>query len=81
MLSNVQNAIDILFSKGCNMVILTLGPLGAVYASKDDREITQISTTKVDPIDTTVRQSIYIFVYLINEKMTINVYYCLVFIS
>ncbi|XP_043674028.1 ribokinase-like isoform X3 [Vespula pensylvanica] len=53
MLSNVQNAIDILFSKGCNMVILTLGPLGAVYASKDDREITQISTTKVDPIDTT----------------------------
>ncbi|XP_047357045.1 ribokinase-like isoform X2 [Vespa velutina] len=53
MLSNAQNAIDILFSKGCNMVILTLGSLGAVYASKENRKITQISTTKVDPIDTT----------------------------
>ncbi|KAK2576297.1 hypothetical protein KPH14_005662 [Odynerus spinipes] len=52
-LSNAQEAIDILLSKGCNFVILTLGPLGAVYASQSDTKITQISATKVQPIDTT----------------------------
>lgn len=52
-LSNAQEAIDILLSKGCNLVILTLGPLGAVYASQDNKKITQILTTKVQPVDTT----------------------------
>lgn len=52
-LSNAQEVIDVLLSKGCNLVILTLGPLGAVYASKSDRKIKQISATEVQPVDTT----------------------------
>lgn len=53
--SNVQQVTDKLLAKGCNAIILTLGPLGAVYASKANGNVTQIPTTKVHPVDTTVR--------------------------
>lgn len=52
-LSNVQQVVDKLLAKGCNAIILTLGPLGAVYASKANRNVTLIPTTKVQPVDTT----------------------------
>lgn len=54
-LSNIQQVADKLLAKGCNAIILTLGPLGAVYASKTNRNVTRIPVTKVHPIDTTVR--------------------------
>ncbi|KAL0106007.1 hypothetical protein PUN28_016018 [Cardiocondyla obscurior] len=52
-LSNAQQVADELLAKGCNAIILTMGPLGAVYASKVNRKITQIATAKVHPVDTT----------------------------
>ncbi|XP_070171571.1 ribokinase [Polyergus mexicanus] len=52
-LSNVQEVADKLLAKGCNVIILTLGPLGAVYASKTNRNVTRIPVTEVHPVDTT----------------------------
>jgi len=37
------------------MIILTLGSLGAVYASRAKRNVTHVPVAKVDPVDTTVR--------------------------
>lgn len=53
--SNMRQAIEKLLDKGCNTVILTLGEYGAAYASQADRTIKLISTTPVQPVDTTVR--------------------------
>lgn len=53
-LSNAQKAIDSLLEKGCQSVILTLGPEGAVYASKKEPSMLHVSTEKVNPVDTTV---------------------------
>ncbi|XP_029157808.1 ribokinase-like [Nylanderia fulva] len=52
-LSNVQQVVDKLLDKGCNAIILTLGSLGAVYASKTNRNVTRIPAIKVHPVDTT----------------------------
>ncbi|XP_020296651.1 ribokinase-like [Pseudomyrmex gracilis] len=52
-LSNIQHVADKLLDKGCNAIIITLGPLGAVYASKTNRNVIRISTDKVQPVDTT----------------------------
>lgn len=54
-LSNLQQVVDKLLAKGCNAIIITLGSFGAAYASKVDRNVTLIPTTKVHPVDTTVR--------------------------
>ncbi|KAI4498149.1 hypothetical protein M0802_006635 [Mischocyttarus mexicanus] len=53
MLSNVNLAISSLLSRGCKFVIITLGSLGAAFASKDEGEIIRIETESVIPIDTT----------------------------
>lgn len=53
-LSNVQQVADKFLAKGCNTIILTLGPLGVVYASKTSRNVTRIPTTAVQAVDTTV---------------------------
>ncbi|XP_018051935.1 PREDICTED: ribokinase-like isoform X3 [Atta colombica] len=52
-LSNIQQITDKFLAKGCNAIILTLGSLGAAYASKMNTNITRISTTEVHPVDTT----------------------------
>ncbi|XP_076281657.1 ribokinase [Lasioglossum baleicum] len=53
-LSNVQKAIDKLLDIGCNTVVITLGELGAAFASKKNRTATIIATPKqVQPVDTT----------------------------
>lgn len=59
-LLNAQQVVDKLLAKGCNAIIITLGPFGAVYASKEKRSVTQIPTAKVQPTDTTVRIAYYI---------------------
>ncbi|XP_076247757.1 ribokinase isoform X2 [Calliopsis andreniformis] len=50
---NMQKAIDKLLDKGCGTVILTLGEIGAAYASKENRIAKMIHTTPVKPVDTT----------------------------
>ncbi|XP_018402164.1 PREDICTED: ribokinase-like [Cyphomyrmex costatus] len=52
-LSNIQQVADKFLAKGCNAIIITLGPLGAAYASKMNRNIIRIPTTEVQPVDTT----------------------------
>ncbi|XP_011875662.1 PREDICTED: ribokinase-like [Vollenhovia emeryi] len=52
-LTNVQQVADEFLAKGCNAIIITLGPLGAAYASKTNRNIVRICTTEVHPVDTT----------------------------
>lgn len=52
---NLQRVVDEFLAKGCNTIILTLGPLGAVYASRTNRNVTQIPTIEVHAVDTTVR--------------------------
>ncbi|XP_066586203.1 ribokinase-like isoform X2 [Prorops nasuta] len=50
---NIQEAINKLLLLGCNTVIITLGALGAVYASQSQKTITRITTSSVEPVDTT----------------------------
>lgn len=52
--TNVQEAIDRLLDKGCKTVIITLGEMGAAYASKENRIAKLIPVTPVQPVDTTV---------------------------
>ncbi|KZC07401.1 PREDICTED: ribokinase-like [Dufourea novaeangliae] len=52
-LSNMQEAIDKLLDNGCNTVILTLGKMGAAYASRKNRTATLVPTRRVKPVDTT----------------------------
>ncbi|XP_054013865.1 ribokinase-like isoform X1 [Hylaeus anthracinus] len=52
-LSNAQEAVEKLLDKGCNTVILTMGELGAVYASRENRAITLIPARRVQAVDTT----------------------------
>lgn len=54
-LSNVQQVADKFLAKGCCAIMLTLGPLGAVYASRTSRNVTRIPTTAIQAVDTTVR--------------------------
>ncbi|XP_043493353.1 ribokinase-like isoform X1 [Polistes fuscatus] len=53
VMSNVNLAVSFLLSQGCNLVIITLGSLGAVFASKDTEEIVRVDTVSVTPVDTT----------------------------
>ncbi|XP_050573182.1 ribokinase-like [Bombus affinis] len=51
--SSIQQAVEKFLDKGCNIVIITLGEQGAVYASQSDRVIKKVCTTRVQPVDTT----------------------------
>ncbi|XP_068967607.1 ribokinase [Bombus flavifrons] len=51
--SSIQQAVEKFLDKGCNIVIITLGEQGAVYASQSDRVIKKVGTTRVQPVDTT----------------------------
>lgn len=47
--------LSLLLKQGCKIVIITLGPLGAVFASKDEREPQWVKVPKIEnPIDTSV---------------------------
>ncbi|XP_046619210.1 ribokinase-like [Neodiprion virginianus] len=48
-----QTAVNELLSRGCNTVILTLGVLGAVFASQSNRNIVHVPTEQVKAVDTT----------------------------
>ncbi|XP_071858865.1 ribokinase [Bombus fervidus] len=51
--SSIQQAVEKFLDKGCNIVIITLGEQGAVYASQSDRAIKKVCTTRVQSVDTT----------------------------
>ncbi|XP_048507800.1 bifunctional ribokinase/ribose-5-phosphate isomerase A-like [Athalia rosae] len=52
-LFEAQIAVNELLNQGCNAVLLTLGALGAVYASTNSRNVIHVPTAEVTPIDTT----------------------------
>ncbi|XP_011310075.1 ribokinase [Fopius arisanus] len=52
-LENAQSALNILFKKGCNTVIITLGASGAVFATKISQGLTHVPVEVVTPVDTT----------------------------
>ncbi|XP_033216965.1 ribokinase-like [Belonocnema kinseyi] len=51
--SNAQEAIDKLLLLGCNIVIITFGSSGAIFASSDNPKVSFVPADKVKPIDTT----------------------------
>ncbi|XP_076160066.1 ribokinase [Ptiloglossa arizonensis] len=51
--SNIQKAVEKLLDRGCNTVILTLGELGAAYASRENRTVTMVPAKHVQSVDST----------------------------
>ena len=52
--SDAQAVIAILLERGCQIVIVTLGTQGAVFATKDQTEAIHVPTRSVQAVDTTV---------------------------
>lgn len=52
--SQAEKAIDKLFEKGCQCVILTLGEKGSVFASVENKRPVHVPAEKVKAVDTTV---------------------------
>lgn len=51
-ISKAQEAVDEFINRGCNIVIITLGSQGAVWASREERTVTSVPTSTVKPVDT-----------------------------
>lgn len=64
-INNIESAsevLSLLLKQGCKIVIITLGPLGVVFASRDEPKPQWVQVPKVEnPIDTSVSN-----VYQIN---------------
>lgn len=52
-LVDAESAIEILLSRGCSAVIITMGELGAVYGTKNLVKPIHIPASKVNPVDST----------------------------
>lgn len=54
-IESANEVLSLLLKQGCKIVIITLGSLGAIFASKDDREPQWVQIPKIEnPIDTSV---------------------------
>lgn len=57
-ITNIESAfgvLSLLLNRGCKTVIITLGPLGAVFASKDEPKPQWVQVPKIEnPLDTSV---------------------------
>ncbi|XP_001600273.1 ribokinase [Nasonia vitripennis] len=53
MLKNAQDAVDKLFSLGCNTVIITFGAQGAIHASQSQKKFVHTPAEVVKAVDTT----------------------------
>lgn len=66
-INNIESAygvLSLLLNQGCKIVIITLGPLGAVFASKDEPKPQWVQVPKIEnPLDTSV-SNIYKILYL-----------------
>lgn len=51
---DAATALKKLLETGCESVIITLGPKGAVYMSKQDQQAVHVLCDHVTPVDTTV---------------------------
>lgn len=64
-IESANKVLSLLLEQGCKIVIITLGPLGAIFASKDKPEPQWVQISKIEnPIDTTVSIGKYIFYLL-----------------
>ena len=71
---DAERATSQLLDLGCATVIITLGPLGAVYASSDDRIAVHIPVNNVNAVDTVV-SSMTILLQRTNEEFVIRCAY------
>lgn len=72
-IESAKQVLSLLLKKGCKTVIITLGPLGAIFASIDKPEPQWVSVPKIEnPVDTTVSKYIklYIDVYFYRRIQT-----------
>jgi len=54
-IESANEVLSLLLNQGCKIVIITLGPLGAVFASKNEREPQWVQVPKIEnPVDTSV---------------------------
>jgi len=54
-IESAYRALSLLLNQGCKIVIITLGPLGAVFASKDEPKPQWVQVPKIEnPLDTSV---------------------------
>lgn len=54
-IESANEVLSLLLKQGCKIVIITLGPLGAVFASKDEQKPQWVQVPKIEnPTDTSV---------------------------
>lgn len=54
-IESAKQVLLLLLQQGCKVVIITLGQLGAIFASKDEPEPQWVQVPKIEnPIDTSV---------------------------
>lgn len=59
-IESANKVLALLLEQGCKIVIITLGPLGAIFSSIDKPEPQWVQIPKIEnPIDTTVSISTY----------------------
>ncbi|XP_050541809.1 ribokinase-like isoform X3 [Daktulosphaira vitifoliae] len=76
-IETANQALFLLLKQGCNTVIITLGSLGAVFASKNNSEPQWVHSPKVtNPIDTTGAGDAFIgaLAYFIVHKPNLDLY-------
>lgn len=55
--------LSLLLQQGCKVVIITLGQLGAIFASKDEPEPQWVQVPKIEnPVDTSVSKVFKIYI-------------------
>lgn len=54
-IESANQVLSLLLQQGCKVVIMTLGPLGVIYASKNEPEPQWVQVPKIEnPVDTSV---------------------------
>lgn len=70
-IASANKVLSLLLEQGCKIVIITLGPLGAIFASRDEPESQWVKIPKIEnPIDTTVSIQ-YIILFIILNLLNI----------
>lgn len=56
-IESAYKVLSLLLQQGCKVVIITLGQLGAIFASKDEPEPQWVQVPKIEnPVDTSVNK-------------------------
>lgn len=60
-IETANQVLSLILKLGCKLVIITLGPLGVIFASKDEPEPQWVQVSKIEnPVDTAVNQLFYV---------------------